>query len=77
MTGSSMPGTTIFIGPYSLDDVLGIWCRDGLSVIELDCWWHEISLDYGVVLTASNDGLAARSDRPGREGNGRSATETG
>ncbi|MGI9486298.1 MAG: hypothetical protein ACR2RF_10560 [Geminicoccaceae bacterium] len=62
MTASLMDGTALFIAPYALDNVLSIYCRHGLSVIELGCWWYELSLDYGVDLVASNQNTAAFSD---------------
>ncbi len=74
MMGSPLPGTSIFIAPYALDHVLRIHCRDGLSVIELDCWWHEILLDYGIMLTPGNTSPAYKS---GDENDGRSCDETG
>ncbi|MGH1477959.1 MAG: hypothetical protein ACRBM6_04400 [Geminicoccales bacterium] len=49
---------SIFVATYTFDHMLSIWCRNELSVVELECWWHEISLDYGVVLMTSNDNLA-------------------
>jgi len=49
---------SIFVAAFAFDHMLSIWCRNGLSVVELECWWHEISLDDGVVLMASNGNLA-------------------
>jgi len=36
-----------------------VHCREGLSIIEMDSWWVEMWLDYGVWLTAGNDGRVA------------------
>ena len=52
----------VFIAPYALDDVLRIHCRQGLSVIELDCWWYELTQDYGVELVTSNRNTPASLD---------------
>jgi len=50
-----MSSAAIFIAPYALDKVVTVFCREGLSVIEMDHWWLEMSLDYGIELTACND----------------------
>lgn len=58
---------SISVAAYAFDHMLSIWCRNGLSVVELKCWWHEISLDYGVVLMAGNDNLAVLVEGRNRE----------
>jgi len=48
-----MTSTSLYIAPYALDDVVTAHCREGLSVIEMDFWWLEMWLDYGVRLAAA------------------------
>ena len=50
-----MTGAAVYIAPYALDSVVTVFCREGLSVIELDRWWVEMWLDYKITLQASND----------------------
>ena len=54
-----MSSTALYIAPYALDEAVTVKCRVGLSIIEMDCWWVEVWLDYGVVLRPVNDNLAA------------------
>jgi hypothetical protein len=52
-----MNGTALYISPYALDKAVTVHCRVGLSVIEMDNWWLEMWLDYGVRLAAANNGF--------------------
>ncbi len=54
-----MTGAVLYIAPYALDKAVSVHCRVGLSIIEMDCWWAEVRLDYGVVLMAGNDNSIA------------------
>jgi len=54
-----MSSAALYIAPYALDGVVTVHCREGLSIIEMDCWWWEIRLDYGVRLVAANDDRAS------------------
>ena len=54
-----MSSAALYIAPYALDRVVVVKCRAGLSIIEMDFWWLELWQDYGVLLSPSNDNLAA------------------
>ena len=50
----AMTGTALYIATFALDQAVSVHCREGLSIIEMDHWWLEMWLDYGVRLTAAN-----------------------
>ena len=50
-------GTAIYTAPYALDKAVMVHCREGLSIIEMDYWWVEMWLDYGVGLVTGNNNI--------------------